>query len=61
VKAVASGFDGQTFYVLNGNATSSSVTLVNAQTAKASISVPVPLDTTSVAVDRWDSRSTRSL
>jgi len=51
VKAVASGFDGQTFYVLNGNATSSSVTLVNAQTAKASISVPVPLDTTSVAVD----------
>jgi hypothetical protein len=51
VKAVAPGFDGQTFYVLNGNATSSSVTLVNAQLAKTSISVPVPLDTISVAAD----------
>jgi len=37
------------FYVLNGNATSSSVTLVNAQSAKASVSVPVPLDTIAVA------------
>jgi DNA-binding beta-propeller fold protein YncE len=51
VRDVTAGFDGQTFYVLNGNATSSSVTLVNAQSAKASVSVPVPLDTIAVAVD----------
>jgi hypothetical protein len=51
VKGVFAGSDGSTFYVLNGNATSASVTLVSSQTAKSSISVPVPLDTIAIAVD----------
>ena len=51
VKYVFAGADGTTFYVLNGTSTSASVTLVNSQTDKASVSVPVPLDTVSVAVD----------
>jgi len=51
VKGVYAGTDGTTFYVLNGTAASASVTLVNSQTDKASVSVPVPLDTVSVVVD----------
>ncbi|MHB1517716.1 MAG: YncE family protein [Acidimicrobiales bacterium] len=51
VKDVVAGADGTTFYVLNGTPTSLSVTLVNAQTDKASVSVPVPLDTVAIAVD----------
>lgn len=51
VKGVVAGADGTTFYVLNGTTTSVSVTLVNAQTDKVSVSVPVPLDTAAVAVD----------
>ena len=43
--SVFAGADGTTFYVLNGTSTSSSVTLVNSQTDKATVSVPVPLDT----------------
>ncbi|MGA8724568.1 MAG: hypothetical protein WB565_05965 [Acidimicrobiales bacterium] len=51
VKDVFAGYDGSTFYVLNGNSTSASVTLVDSQTDKPSVSVPVPLDTTAIAVD----------
>jgi DNA-binding beta-propeller fold protein YncE len=51
VKSVFAGADGTTFYVLDANAASASVTLVNSQTAKASVSVPVPLDTVAIAVD----------
>jgi hypothetical protein len=51
VKDVFAGADGATFYVLNGNAASASVTLVNSQTDKTSVSVPVPLDTTAIVVD----------
>ena len=51
VKAVVAGADGTTFYVLNGNAASSSVTLVNAETDKVSVSVPAPIDTVAIAVD----------
>ncbi len=51
VKDVFAGADGSTFYVLNGNASSSSVTLVNTTTHQPSVSVPVPLDTIAIAVD----------
>jgi hypothetical protein len=51
VKDVFAGYDGSTFYVLNSNSTSASVTLVDSQTDRASVSVPVPLDTTAIAVD----------
>jgi len=50
VKGLAAGADGTTLYVLNGTATSASVTLVNLQTDQTSVSVPVPLSTTAVAV-----------
>lgn len=51
VKALVAGTDGATLYVLNGTASSSSVTLVSLQTNQASTSVPVPLGTISIAVD----------
>ena len=51
VKGVFAGADGSTFYALNGTSFSASVTLVDSQTDKASVSVPVPLDTTAIAVD----------
>jgi DNA-binding beta-propeller fold protein YncE len=51
VKGVFAGADGTTFYALNGTASSSSVTLVDSQTDKATVSVPVPLDTKAIAVD----------
>ncbi len=51
VRGVVAGADGTTFYVLNGTAASVSVTLVNAQTATVSVSVPAPLDTVAVTVD----------
>jgi DNA-binding beta-propeller fold protein YncE len=51
VKGVFAGADGSTFYALNGTSSSSSVMLVDSQTDKASVSVPVPLDTTAIAVD----------
>ena len=51
VKDVYAGADGTTFYVLNGTTSSASVTLVNSGTDRASVSVPVPLDTVAVAVD----------
>jgi hypothetical protein len=51
VRDVVAGGDGSTFYVLNSSKTSASVTLVNATTQKVSVTIPVPLDTTSIAVD----------
>ncbi len=51
VKGVVAGADGTTFYVLDGTTSSMSVTLVNNQTDKVSVSVPVPLDTVAVTVD----------
>jgi DNA-binding beta-propeller fold protein YncE len=51
VRGVFAGADGTTFYALNGTSSSASVTLVDSQTDKASVSVPVPLDTTAIAVD----------
>jgi DNA-binding beta-propeller fold protein YncE len=51
VRGVVAGADGSTFYVLNGTTSSVSVTLVNAQTDKVSISIPVPLNTVAIAVD----------
>ncbi len=51
VKNVYAGADGTTFYVLNGNNSSASVTLVNSGTDRTSVSVPVPLDTVAIAVD----------
>ena len=50
VKGLAAGADGSTLYVLNGTATSSSVTLLNLQTDTTSASVPVPLATVGIAV-----------
>jgi len=51
VREVVAGADGTTFYVLDGTTASASVTLVNDQTDKTSVSVPVPLDTVAVTVD----------
>lgn len=51
VKDVVAGADGTTFYVLNGTTASASVTLVNDQTDKISVTLPVPLDTVAVTVD----------
>lgn len=51
VKDVFAGADGTTFFVLNGNNNSASVTLVNSGTDRTSVSVPVPLDTVAIAVD----------
>lgn len=48
-RAVAVGADGTTFYVLNGNASSASVTIVDSANGRVLGTVPMPLDTTSVA------------
>jgi DNA-binding beta-propeller fold protein YncE len=48
---VVVGADGATFYVLNGSATSSSVTIVDSASGQVSGTVPVPLDTVSIAPD----------
>lgn len=50
VEGLAAGADGSTLYVLDGTSSSSSVTLVNLETDRASVSVPVPLATVSIAV-----------
>lgn len=49
VHQVAFGPAGATLYVLNGNSTSSSVTLVDADTATVEGTIPVALDAVSVA------------
>jgi DNA-binding beta-propeller fold protein YncE len=48
---VVAGAGGTTFYVLNGDRSSMSVTLIDEQTRRALDTVPVPLDTLAVAVD----------
>lgn len=48
---VVVGTDGATFYVLNGSAASSSVTIVNSADGRIQGTVPVPLDTVSIVPD----------
>jgi DNA-binding beta-propeller fold protein YncE len=48
---VVVGADGTTFYVLNGSATSSRVTIVDSANGRISGTVPVPLDTVSIVPD----------
>jgi len=50
-REVVVGADGATFYVLNGSATSSSVTIVDSADGKVQGTVPVPLDTVSIVPD----------
>jgi DNA-binding beta-propeller fold protein YncE len=51
VHDVIAGSNGSTFYALNGTATSMSVAIVNSLAKSIFHSVPVPLDTVSIAVD----------
>jgi DNA-binding beta-propeller fold protein YncE len=48
---VVVGADENTFYVLNGTATSASVTVVASRNGKTAGTVPVPLDTVAIAPD----------
>jgi DNA-binding beta-propeller fold protein YncE len=50
-RQVVVGSDGSTFYVLNGTSAATSVTIVNSQNGRTLGTVPVPLDTVSVAPD----------
>ena len=50
-RAVVVGSNGVTFYVLNGTAKSASVTMVNSQSGAVQGTVPVPLETVSIAPD----------
>ena len=50
-REVVAGTDGVTFYVLNGSATSSSVTIVDSADGRVQGTVPVPLETASIAPD----------
>lgn len=50
-RQVVVGSDGTTFYVLDGTAASASVTIVNSANGHTLGTVPVPLDTVSVAPD----------
>jgi len=50
-REVVVGADGATFYVLNGSATSASVTIVDSANGRISGTVPVPLDTVSIVPD----------
>lgn len=50
-RQVVVGADENTFYVLNGTATSASVTVVASQNGKTLGTVPVPLDTVAIAPD----------
>lgn len=50
-RAVVAGTDGVTFYVLNGSATSSSVTIVDSADGRIQGTVPVPLETVSITPD----------
>jgi len=51
VHALAAGADGSTFYALNGNGSSMSVTLIDSLTKSVIRSIPAPIDTVSIAVD----------
>ena len=48
VRRVAVGGDGKTFYVLDGNSTSMSVSVVDASTHSITKTIPVPLDSLDV-------------
>jgi hypothetical protein len=50
-RQVVVGSDGSTFYVLNGTSASTSVTIVNSQNGRTLGTVPMPLETVSVAPD----------
>jgi len=50
-REVVVGSDGATFYVLNGSATSSSVTIVDSADGNVQGTVPVPLGTVSIVPD----------
>lgn len=50
-RQVVVGADEHTFYVLNGTATSASVSIVDSQNGKTLRTVPVPLNTVSIAPD----------
>lgn len=50
-RQVMAGSNGTTFYVLTGWATSASVTIVNSLNGEISNSLPVPVDTVSIAPD----------
>ena len=50
-REVVVGSDGATFYVLNGSATSASVTIVDSAGGQVQGTVPVPLDTVSIVPD----------
>jgi DNA-binding beta-propeller fold protein YncE len=50
-RQVTAGRDGTTFYVLTRWATAASVTIVNSLDGKISASIPVPVDTVSIASD----------
>jgi DNA-binding beta-propeller fold protein YncE len=50
-REVVVGSDGGTFYVLNGTAAASSVTIVDSQDGRVKGTVPVPLDTVSIVPD----------
>jgi DNA-binding beta-propeller fold protein YncE len=52
---VVVGSDGATFYVLNGTSRSASVTVVDSRTGAVQGTVPVPLNTISIAPDAEDS------
>jgi hypothetical protein len=56
VTALTAGADGATFYALNGTATSMSVTVIDSLSDKAVSTIPVPLDTVSIAVDPTQQR-----
>jgi DNA-binding beta-propeller fold protein YncE len=50
-RQVTAGSDGTTFYVLTRRATAASVSIVTALNGKISASIPVPVDTVSIAQD----------
>jgi hypothetical protein len=50
-RQVVVGGDENTFYVLNGTATSASVTIINSQNGKTLGTVPMPLNTVSITPD----------
>ncbi len=50
-REVVAGSDGATFYVLTGSAAAASVTIVDSADGRVQGTVPVPLDTVSIAPD----------
>jgi hypothetical protein len=56
VIALTAGADGATFYALDGTSTSMSVTVIDSLSNKTVSTIPVPLDTVSIAVDPTQQR-----